>query len=289
MIRSMTAYASTEAATAHGQLAWELKSVNQRYLDLSLRLPDEFRALEPEVRARLKQRLSRGKVEAGLRFRADPAAASTGLQLNEPLAQALIDCHTRLAGMAGGNQEPELTGMLQWPGLITEQRPDLEDEHRQALELLDTAVESLVDAREREGGAIAAMLGERLDGIEAQVRTVRAHLPAVREALRARFQERLDGLGTDLEPGRLEQEVVLQLQKLDVDEELDRLDTHIAEARRVLDLDEPVGRRLDFLMQEFNREANTLGSKAGVAETTVAAVELKVLIEQMREQVQNVE
>ena len=289
MIHSMTAYASRSEAATAGQLAWELKSVNQRYLDLSPRLPEEFRVLEPEIRERFKRRFSRGKIEINLRYQPDPAAESATLELNQPLAQTLLAQLERLQNLAGSTAQSDLGRLLAWPGMIIEQRPDFDAERAHALELLDRCIEDLAAARAREGRAIVEMLQPRLDGVLAQVAEVRAHLPAVREALKARFDERLAGLGRDIEPGRMEQEIALQLTRLDVDEELDRLEAHVAEIRRVLELDEPVGRRLDFLMQELNREANTLGSKSVAVETTGVAVELKVLIEQMREQIQNVE
>ena len=289
MIHSMTAYASRSEAGSAGQLAWELKSVNQRYLDLSLRLPEEFRVLEPEIRERFKQRFSRGKVEVNLRYLPDPKAEAATLELNGPLAESLLDRLAELQKLAGDTSEQDLTRLLAWPGMIVEQRLDFDAERARALALLDLCITDLADARAQEGRAIAGMLTPRLDGILEQVVRVREHLPAVRDALQARFEERLAGLDLDLEQGRLEQEIALQLTRLDVDEELDRLTAHVAEIRRVLGLDEPVGRRLDFLMQELNREANTLGSKSVATETTGVAVELKVLIEQMREQIQNVE
>jgi len=289
MIHSMTAYASRSEAGSAGQLAWELKSVNQRYLDLSLRLPEEFRVLEPEIRERFKQRFSRGKVEVSLRYLPDPQAQTATLELNEPLARSLLQNLEKLQALAGNTSEQELARLLAWPGLIVEQRPDFDAERARALGLLDRCIADLADARAQEGRAIAGMLTPRLDGILDQVARVREHLPAVREALEARFRERLDALDLEVEPARMEQEIALQLTRLDVDEELDRLTAHVAEIRRVLELDEPVGRRLDFLMQELNREANTLGSKSVATETTGVAVELKVLIEQMREQIQNVE
>jgi uncharacterized protein (TIGR00255 family) len=289
MIHSMTAYASRSAAVPSGQLTWEVKSINQRYLDLSLRLPEEFRALEPDVRERFKQRFARGKIEATLRYQRDPAQEAEQLSLDETLASALVQRLQRLRELAGGGAEPDLAHLLSWPGLIREQRPDLDAEREESLALLDACIDDLAAARAQEGRAIAEMLAPRLDGVLEQAGRVRAHLPEIRSALRARFEERLAALGEDVEPGRIEQEIALQLNKLDVDEELDRLEAHVAEIRRVLELDEPVGRRLDFLMQELNREANTLGSKSVAAETSGVAVELKVLIEQMREQVQNVE
>ena len=289
MIRSMTAYAQATAASANGQLTWELRSVNQRYLDVSPRLPEDFRPLEPELRQRFKERLGRGKVEVSLRFQADPATTSARLEVNHELARALVDAHDEIAEMAGGSAEPDLVHLLNWPGLIVQEHADLEDDRVQALELLDQAIAALVAAREQEGAAIAEMLESRLAAMASQVEVVRERLPEIRTALETRFRERLAAIDAPVEPGRIEQEVVLQLQKLDIDEELDRLEAHVAEIRRVMALEEPVGRRLDFLMQELNREANTLGSKATLADIGQVAVELKVLIEQMREQVQNVE
>ncbi|MEE4637356.1 MAG: YicC/YloC family endoribonuclease [Wenzhouxiangella sp.] len=290
MIRSMTAYAQRSRRTASGQLTWELRSVNQRFLDLHLRLPEEFRALEPQIREAFKQSLQRGKIEAGLRFQSEPGAESAQLKLDEPMARQLGQLVRELAAHTGSHAaEPDLVRLLAWPGLVSHEPADFEDERATALELLGEAIDALVSAREQEGSAIAAMIEERLAGVEKQVAEVRVHLPEIRAGLDRRFRDRLAALEHPVDAGRVEQEVVLALQKLDVDEELDRLGVHVAEIRRVLGLDEPVGRRLDFLMQELNREANTLGSKAAVVETGQAAVELKVLIEQMREQIQNVE
>ncbi|MGB0513265.1 MAG: YicC/YloC family endoribonuclease [Wenzhouxiangellaceae bacterium] len=289
MLNSMTAYASLGEPGALGTLSWELKSVNHRYLDVSPRMPEEFRVLEPAVRDAFKRRLARGKVDATLRFRPDPGAEGTAVELNRPLAGALLDQVRALGEIAGSGGEPDLVRLLSWPGVVVEQRPDFDAERERALALLDRALDALLEARATEGRAIAAMLEARLDGILEQVGKVRDHLPAVREALARRFEERLANLSLDVDNTRLEQEVALQLTKLDVDEELDRLEAHVAEIRRVIALDEPVGRRLDFLMQELNREANTLGSKSVAVETTGVSVELKVLIEQMREQIQNVE
>lgn len=289
MIRSMTAYARRSRALDVGQLTWEIRSVNQRFLEPSLRLPEAFRALEPGVRSRLKASLGRGKVEVSLKFQPDPSAAASEMRINLDVARTLLRAHDEIADLAGGSAEPDLVHLLSWPGLIEQGDEDFESAHEPALALFDEAVEELIAAREQEGRAIAEMLEQRLAGVEFQAGAVRERLPDIRRALDARFRERLAALDVAVEPGRVEQEVVMQLQKLDVDEELDRLETHVAEIRRVMALDEPVGRRLDFLMQELNREANTLGSKATLAEVGQAAVELKVLVEQMREQVQNVE
>jgi uncharacterized protein (TIGR00255 family) len=284
----MTAYASLAEAGPAGTLTWELRSVNQRYLDVHPRLAEEFRVLEPVLRERLKQRFARGKIDVSLRYQADPAAAAAELLLNRPLAETLLARAGELRDLAGGG-DIDLVRLMAWPGLLSELRVDFEAEQARAVALLDRTLEQMAEARAREGEAIAAMLEGRLAAMLEQIARVRAHLPEVRAALERRMHDRLEGLGVDLDPGRLEQEVALQLTRLDVDEELDRLDAHVAEIRRIIAGDEPAGRRLDFLMQELNREANTLGSKSVAAETTGVAVELKVLIEQMREQIQNVE
>lgn len=289
MIRSMTAFAEAEQATTWGTLAWELRSVNHRFLEVVPRLPEEVRAMEPAVREQLAARLARGKVDAVLRLRRDDSQVPR-MQLNEPLAQGLAQLAGRLqAHFPSRMQQLSVTELLAWPGMLVE--PDIDTQALQAaaLALLDQAIDQLLAAREREGGRLAAMLGERLDGIEGHVATLRQLLPEIRAALRQRLETRLAELRQPLEPGRLEQELVLSLQKLDIDEELDRLDSHLAEARRTLTLSGAVGRRLDFLMQEFNREANTLGSKSVDGRSSQTAIELKVLIEQMREQVQNIE
>ncbi|MDX1379536.1 MAG: YicC/YloC family endoribonuclease [Xanthomonadales bacterium] len=289
MIRSMTGFAGAEAQFEFGRLSWEIRSVNHRYLEIGLRLPEEFRPLEPVIRERIGQHLSRGKVDAGLRYHPAAGAGSGRLALNEELGRKLLDLHRALAELAGRQDPPDLASLLRWPGLVEESPPDVEPMHEAAMDLLDQAVAGLREAREREGEQLARALRERLDGVEHWSGVVRELLPEIREALRSKMLDRIGELQQPLDPGRLEQEVAFLAQKADVDEELDRLQAHVLEARRTLDKDEPVGRRLDFLMQEFNRESNTLSSKSTDPRTTQAAVELKVLIEQMREQVQNVE
>ncbi len=286
MIRSMTAYAHAEANTPQGWLACEVRAVNHRYLECSVRLPDELRTLEPQVRERIAARLSRGKVDATLRYRA-PAAASA-LALDErtvgqlvQLADALRERFPRFA--------TDFAGLLAWPGLLVKPELDQEGLVNAARALLEQTLDEFIAGREREGATLATALRERQDGIERVLAEVRSFLPEIRATLRTKLEARLADLQQSAEPGRLEQELVLQLSRIDVDEELDRLAAHVTEARRVLALSEPVGRRLDFLMQEFNREANTLGSKSVDQRSTRAAVELKVLIEQLREQVQNLE
>jgi uncharacterized protein (TIGR00255 family) len=287
MIRSMTAFAAGERpASSGGTLSCEVRAVNHRYLEVSVRLPEELRGAEPALRERIAARLSRGKVELGMRYR---AAAGTGeLRMNDRLLAQLAT----VAKMADGmfpNMRVEFTELLRHPGVLDDAGVDLASLHAEAIALLEATLDEFVAARGREGEKLAAMMRERIDGIERIVAQVRGWLPDIRTALRAKLDAKLADLKLPLDPGRLEQEIVLNLQKIDVDEELDRLASHVSEARRVLGLPEAVGRRLDFLLQEFNREANTLGSKSVDARTTQAAVELKVLIEQVREQVQNLE
>lgn len=287
MIRSMTAFAACERAATGGQLACELRAVNHRFHELVVRAPEELRAIEPALRERVSQKVTRGKVDLVLRFR--PAAGSRGeLRLNQPLLDQLAEAATAAHGRFPGLRT-EFTELLRYPGVVEEEALDQAGLQADALALLEETLAEFVAAREREGAKLAAVMRERIDGIERITGQVREWLPDIRAALRAKLDGKLADLKQPLEPGRLEQEVVLNLQKIDVDEELDRLASHVAEARRVLDLPEAVGRRLDFLMQEFNREANTLGSKSVDSRTTQAAVELKVLIEQLREQVQNLE
>jgi len=266
-----------------------MRSVNHRYLDYGIRLPEEFRPLEPAIRKCIGEHLSRGKVEASLRFFEAPGASGSGLQLNHSLANELLNIHAEMAGLAGVEQPPNISHLLKWQGLIEEKRPDPEPLKAAAMELLIEATEELHAGRGREGEQMANAIRERLEGVAKLTTSIKSWLPEIRSALKQRMLDRISDLPQPLDPGRIEQEVAILAQKIDVDEELDRLDAHVEEVYRVLDLDEPVGRRLDFLMQEFNRESNTLSSKSIDQRTTQAAVDLKVLIEQMREQVQNVE
>ncbi len=286
MIRSMTAFASGEHTLDGGTLACELRAVNHRFLETGMRLPDELRALEPLLRERIAGRVSRGKLDLNLRLRT--ADGGDMLQLDQQrvgqLAELALDLESRFPKF-----QVEFTQLLQLPGVMRARSIDPEILQAAALSLLDEVLDAFIQAREREGGNLAAVITERVDGIAAIAGEVRELVPLIRAGQRTRLETRLSELKQPLDPGRLEQELVLSLQKLDVDEELDRLDSHVVEIRRILKQEEPVGRRLDFLMQEFNREANTLGSKSVDSRTSSAAVELKVLIDQVREQVQNIE
>ena len=292
MIRSMTAFASADADTPWGALSFELRSVNHRYLELNPRLPEELRAIEPALRERVAAKLTRGKVDVNLRYRPVDAAAAD-IRLNEAVLEKLertaAALDKRFPKLAS-----DLTGLLHWPGVLLREEVDQEGLRQAALDLLDHALADMLATRQREGERLGVFLRERLDTVARIVADVRQWLPDIRAGLRARLEARLVEFkqttdASRLDSGRLEQELVLQLSRMDVDEELDRLSAHVDEAKRVLALPDAVGRRLDFLMQEFNREANTLGSKSVDQRTTQAAVELKVLIEQLREQVQNIE
>ena len=286
MIRSMTAFASGERATAWGTLGCELRAVNHRFLEVGVRLPEELRALEPALRERIGTRVARGKLDLTLRLR--PPETGEALQLDPARVDALAALAQALQARFPALQVG-LTDLLAFPGVVQGGGVDTAALQAEAMALLDTVLAAFVAAREREGGALAAGMRERVDAIAALAADVRALVPVIRMGQRQKLEARLADLAQPADPGRLEQELVLWLQKLDVEEELDRLDSHLEEARRVLGVPEAVGRRLDFLMQEFNREANTLGSKSVDARTSQASVDLKVLIEQLREQVQNLE
>jgi uncharacterized protein (TIGR00255 family) len=289
MIRSMTGFARRERQGPWGTLTCELRSVNHRYLELSLRLPDDLRSLENDARQLLSTALRRGKVDAGLYLRGAPAGAAA-IEINQALVEQVVAGAAAVraaAGNAAGSLNP--LDVLRWPGVIRDSERDITPIAAAAADLLRETADDLNAARAREGARIRDMLVQRCNALRESVAVVRARLPEVAARIRARVLERVAQLGTAVDTERLEQEIALLAYKMDVEEELDRLGSHIAETLQVLDSKEPSGRRLDFLMQEFNREANTLSSKSQDTETTRAAVDMKVLIEQMREQVQNVE
>lgn len=288
MLKSMTGFARETAETPFGTLTCELRAVNHRYLDLQFRLPDELRAQETEYRQLLAAHLKRGKVECSLHLRR-AVRDSAELSLDHALVQQLGARLKELSTQLPQPQALDPVAVLRWPGVVQEPECDTEPLVAAAAELLLASLTALGEMRSNEGGRIADMLATRCADILEIAAGVRKRMPAVIEAVRVRQRERIDNLNIDADPARLETELALIAQKLDIDEELDRLDSHVQEIRDVLGRDEAVGRRLDFLMQELNREANTLGSKSADTETTRAAVDLKVLIEQMREQIQNVE
>jgi uncharacterized protein (TIGR00255 family) len=289
MIRSMTGFARRERQGAWGTLACEIRSVNHRYLELSLRLPEDLRGLEGEARQLVSAALRRGKVDVGLYLRGQPPATAT-LEINRAVVEQLARTAAEVATIAGGPpSSPSPLELLRWPGVIREQERDLQPAQAAAMELLQETVRELNESRAREGARIREMLLGRCQSVQQSVEQLRARLPEIAARIRERVGERVAQLGGTVDPARLEQELVLLAYKMDFDEELDRLSSHVTEMLQILDAKEPAGRRLDFLMQEFNREANTLSSKSQDTETTRTAVDIKVLVEQMREQVQNVE
>jgi len=288
MIRSMTGFARREASATFGELAWELRTVNHRYLEVGLRLPEDFRAAEGEFRQAISAAVRRGKVDATLYFRPAVAGARE-LQLDEELLERLVAQVGRVRDRLGAVAQVNTVDLLRWPGVVREAERDTAPQVAAAHALLAEALAALGESRASEGERIGELLRVRCDGIEVLANELTARLPEVRERIRTKLNEKLALVAAEPNQDRLEQEIVIALQKMDVDEELDRLRSHVVEVRKVLAANEPAGRRLDFLMQEFNREANTLSSKSQDVETTRAAVDMKVLVEQMREQVQNVE
>ncbi|MDF7679613.1 YicC family protein [Enterobacteriaceae bacterium ESL0689] len=288
MIRSMTAYARCEIKGEWGSAIWELRSVNQRYLETYIRLPEQFRSLEPVVRERIRSRLTRGKVECTLRFEQDPGSQSK-LILNENLARQLISAAQwiRTQNREAGEINP--VEILRWPGVMAAAEQDLDAITTDILSALNDALDNFIIARETEGKALKTLIEQRLDAVTTEVEKVRAHMPEILQWQHDRLVSRLEEAEVQLENNRLEQELVLLAQRIDVAEELDRLEAHVKETRNILKKKEAVGRRLDFMMQEFNRESNTLASKSINTDITSSAIELKVLIEQMREQIQNIE
>lgn len=287
MIYSMTAYARHEIKGDWGSAVWELRSVNQRYLETFFRLPEQFRGLETNLRDRLRKSLARGKVECGLRFSANEGD-STELVINEDLARAVIRS-AEWVQSNGGNGGMNPLDILRWPGVIHAPEPDMDALQSELMAGFEATLNDFIEARAAEGANMQKLIEDRLDGISKQVVFVRGQMPAVLEWQRERLLTKFKEAAIELDPQRVEQEMVMLAQKSDVAEELDRLDSHIKEARIALNKGGACGRRLDFMMQEFNREANTLASKSINAEITAAAVELKVLVEQMREQIQNIE
>lgn len=284
----MTAYARQQTRGSFGELSWEIRSINHRFLEPAIRLPEELRSLDPLVRERIAAQLGRGKLDCTLKFSSAPGADTT-LGINERLLDQVLNAGERIAQRLGDTRPPSVFDLLRWPGMLEEPEPDLDALSAEAVALLDNALADLVAAREREGARLAALIEQRCAGLAELVLAARARMPQVLEDIRQRIGDRLAEIRGELDAGRLEQEMLLFAQRVDIDEEMDRLTGHIEEVRKTLASDQPIGRRLDFLMQELNREANTLGSKSSDAAVTRIAVDMKVLIEQMREQVQNLE
>ena len=287
MPRSMTAFARNTIDFPWGSVTCELRSVNHRFLETGFRLPETLRQVEMSLREIARKKLSRGKVDCSIQLAFNSADSTVSPDLM--LAKQYIDIAQELAKQIDNPAAISPLDIMRWPGVLKEQ--DVESEHLQtaAIETFNATVTQLLEGRQREGDKLADMIEQRLVGIQEQLTIVRENLPDILAHQRARLEEKMVDMKSQLDEGRLEQEMVIIANRTDVDEELDRLDVHIAEIRRVLESSDSIGRRLDFLMQELNREANTLGSKSIAGVTTQASVELKVLIEQMREQIQNLE
>jgi uncharacterized protein (TIGR00255 family) len=284
----MTGFARESAESAAGTMTWEVRTVNHRYLDIQFRLPDELRPAEADFKQQVAAILRRGKVECALHVR-HSADSQSELKLDLDMIELLGTRISEIQNALPSTTTPSAIDVLRWPGVIAEPEVDAEPLGKEAAVLLDKALQSLAGMRQSEGERIGEMIASRCAEVASLAASVRERMPDVLEAAHAKQRERIERLDVEADPARLEVELALIAQKLDVDEELDRLDSHVAEIRAALDSDDAIGRRLDFLMQELNREANTLGSKSNDAQTSKAAVELKVLIEQMREQIQNLE
>lgn len=288
MIRSMTAYARKEINANWGNASWELRSVNQRYLETYIRLPEQFRSLEPIIRERLRSRLTRGKVECNLRFELDLSNFQQQLFLNKDLASQLIQSANWIKDQVNdGNIN--IIDILRWPGVMSAKEQDLDKISIEILALLEKAIDEFIKVRESEGKSLEQLLIQRLEAITAEVTKIRNWMPEILQWQKDKLKTKMEEANIEFEPNRLEQELILTAQRIDIAEELDRLSTHVKETYTILKKNEAVGRRLDFMMQEFNRESNTIASKSINANITASAIELKVLIEQMREQIQNIE
>jgi len=290
MIYSMTGYASAQREWPQGTLVVELRAVNHRFLDVSLRMPEECRPLETAIREKIAARLSRGKVECRINLNMQEGTAAGGLQLNKSLVEELVRVGAEVQSLIIPDAEPlKVVDYLRWPGVLVSHSVSPEEVQAATLALLDAALEDFMANRGREGEKLAGLLQDRATQMETLVADIKPRMPQIVADYEARLTQRfVDALGSH-DDERIRQEIVMFAQKIDVAEELDRLTAHISELRHILKKGGAVGKRLDFLMQELNREANTLGSKAAAVESSRTSMELKVLIEQMREQVQNIE
>ena len=288
MTSSMTAFARQQSDHAWGTLVWEIRSVNHRYLEPSFRIPDSLRHLEGTLREQLRNTVQRGKVETTLKFIGATNPDAT-ININEALLSQLQATTAHIKAKIPNTAPLDPLDILKWPGIVIEREQDTKLIEEKTLELFSKTLAALQEQREREGAQLKQLIEDRLKALSTIVANIRNNMPQILEAQAVRIKTQFAELQLSVEPTRLEQEIVLVTQKADIHEEVDRLDTHVKEVLRTLDQNGQVGRRLDFLMQELNREANTICSKAIVTATTFDAVELKVLIEQMREQIQNIE
>ncbi len=292
MLRSMTAFARVQESCDSGSITWEIRSVNHRYLEPGLKLPEEFKVLEPSIRKQVAKYLTRGKIDIGLRYKLNQTEFGE-IELREDIVCSLRQVEQKVLNIVHEGSKLSVSDILSWPGVITDSEKDMSPLLDLAEQALKQTLKQLLVSRETEGDALGKLIRSRCAQIGEIVNQLRTHRPAMITAMhekwKANLNEKMQKWAENVNEGRLEQELAILAQKLDVDEELDRIDTHITEVLNVLERKEAVGRRLDFLMQELNREANTLASKSQDGATTQWSVDLKVLIEQMREQVQNIE
>lgn len=288
MIKSMTSFGRTEAHTSEGHLIWEIRSVNNRYLEPTFRLPDELRRLEPALRDRLRSQLSRGKIDVTLKFKSE-ASENKPLTLNLPLIKQLIKAAEEVRALAHHATEINPTDLLSWPNTLIPPELDFDLLEKEALANFDKALGLLIEGRCKEGEALKELIEEKNQSIQKYLQTVIDQIPELQKQYRSKLETKIAELDINVDPERLEQELLFVIQKTDVTEELDRLNTHCKEFSKILLSKKPIGRRLDFLLQEMNREANTIGSKISDGNITPCVVEIKVLVEQIREQIQNIE
>ena len=287
MIFSMTAFARCIHEGTAGRYTWEIRSVNHRYAEAFLRMPEDFRSLESDLRSSLLKRLNRGKIDCNLRV--ESKSTVDKITVNEGVARSVIEAAREIQKMAGTSAELDPLEVLRWPGVQDVENDDTDLMSQEIRRAFETALVQLIETRQREGEKLGKLVSDRCDGVAEQISILRSRIPEIIQLSLERHQRRIEDYAQNFDISRIEQECALLMQKLDIAEELDRLEAHLSEVRRVLNHGSPAGRRLDFLMQELNREANTVGSKSSHIDSSSASVELKVLIEQMREQIQNIE
>lgn len=286
----MTAFANGDVQTPFGRFTCEMRSVNQRFLDISIRQPDFLRKAEGDIRKLINQFLNRGKVEVFIKYYPNPDADINELSINTPMLQQLLHCNDEInKKVIDVSTDFNTMDILKWPQLVIQTPKDTSELEQTALDLINVVTTKMVEARIREGESLKLVLLEKLDSIVQTKELVEKHIPEIQKGLKEKLLAKLAEIDVEINPERFEQELAMQLQKADIIEETDRLNTHITEIQRVIELDEPVGRRLDFLIQELHREANTIGSKSATILTSQSSINLKVAIEQMREQIQNIE
>jgi len=288
-MQSMTAFAAHELDSELGKLTCEIRSVNQRFLDLTIKCPEFLRASEVQFRKLFKKHLSRGKVTVFIRFYPNDDISLNQLNVNHALLKQLMNCAEEMENKHHLNNNMHVSQFINWPEMIIQKPADMSDLNDTSVQLVEQTILQLIESRKREGEEMKQVLQDRIDDVTTINNTIRAVVPEINQQLTDKMKQKLADLDLEVNAERFEQELAFQLQKIDIAEELDRLDAHIKEFNRVLDLNEPVGRRLDFLVQELNRESNTIGSKSASMTTSNASIDLKVAIEQMREQIQNIE